>query len=209
MKKKVLITGGSSGIGKSMVRLFARKNYSVHFTYNTNQQSAAQLMDELNQNEVEMYHFDQGEEQSVKQLLSVIPPDISILINNAALGSGTVQQISDDPYEQDRKLLEVNVLGVLWLTQGILPRMRETGGKIINISSVGGGIFHFKGFRIADGISKAAITYLTKHLAAELSHSKIDVFAICPGATDTNMFQVSTLNKMNDPQRKAFVKNLA
>ena len=49
---------------------------------------------------------------------------------------------------------------------------------------------------------------MTKQLAAEHAQTKIDIFAICPGATDTDMFQSSTLNKLNDEQRKDFVAHL-
>jgi len=60
-------------------------------------------------------------------------------------------------------------------------------GKIINISSVGGGIACFPGFNIADGMSKASIAFMTRQLAAELIHTDVEVFAICPGVTDTDM----------------------
>lgn len=105
-------------------------------------------------------------------------------------------------------MFEINALGVLWLTEAIIPRMKHQGGKIINISSVGGGIFHYPGFVLADGMSKAALTFMTKQLAAEHAHTNIDIFAVCPGATDTDMFQSSTLNKLSDDQRNAFIDEL-
>ena len=155
-----------------------------------------------------MFHFSQGNLASQKALLAQLPGRIDVLINNAAVGSATVKRLSDDKYEQDRKMFEINALGVLWLTEEIIPRMMENGGKIINISSVGGGIFHYPGFVLADGMSKAALTFMTKQLAAEHAHSNIDIFAICPGATDTDMFQSSTLNKLSDDERKDFVDYL-
>ena len=155
-----------------------------------------------------MFHFSQGNLASQEALLAQLPDRIDVLINNAAVGSATVKRLSDNKYEQDRKMFEINALGVLWLTEAIIPRMMENGGKIINISSVGGGIFHFPGFVLADGMSKAALTFMTKQLAAEHAHTKIDIFAICPGATDTDMFQSSTLNKLTVEQRKAFVEAL-
>jgi NAD(P)-dependent dehydrogenase (short-subunit alcohol dehydrogenase family) len=57
-------------------------------------------------------------------------------------------------------------------------------------------------------MSKAALVHLTKQLAAELHHAPIDVFAICPGATDTPMFGASTLEHMNEGDRKSFVGKL-
>ena len=76
------------------------------------------------------------------------------------------------------------------------------------MSSVGGGIFHFPGFVLADGMSKAAVTFMMKQMAAEHSHSKIDIFAICPGATDTDMFQSSSLNHLSESERETFLKIL-
>lgn len=208
MKKIVLVTGGSSGIGTAVVKLFARKGFRVLFTYNSRRESAQRIADQLEAYEVQMFHFSQGNLASQKALLAQLPGRIDVLINNAAVGSATVKRLSDDKYEQDRKMFEINALGVLWLTEEIIPRMMENGGKIINISSVGGGIFHYPGFVLADGMSKAALTFMTKQLAAEHAHSNIDIFAICPGATDTDMFQSSTLNKLSDDERKDFVDYL-
>ena len=208
MKKTVLVTGGSSGIGTSIVKLFAEKGFRVIFTYNSRKESAQKIVDQLQDYDVQMFHFSQGNLESQEALLAALPGRIDVLINNAAVGSATVKRLSDDKYEQDRKMFEINALGVLWLTEAIIPRMIENGGKIINISSVGGGIFHFPGFVLADGMSKAALTHMTRQLAAEHAHTKIDIFAVCPGATDTDMFQSSTLNKLSDDQRKKFVAEL-
>ena len=208
MQKTVLVTGGSSGIGTSIVDRFAKNGFKVLFTYNSRKQSAQKIVDQLETYDVQMFHFSQGNLESQEALLAQLPVRIDVLINNAAVGSATVKRLSDDKFEQDRKMFEINALGVLWLTEAIIPRMLENGGKIINISSVGGGIFHYPGFVLADGMSKAALTFMTKQLAAEHAHTNIDIFAVCPGATDTDMFQSSTLNKLTDDQRKAFVADL-
>lgn len=208
MKKTVLVTGGSSGIGTSIVKLFAEKGFRVFFTYNSRKESAREIVDKLEPYDVRMVHFSQGNLESQEMLLAQLPERIDVLINNAAVGSATVKRLSDNKYEQDRKMFQINALGVLWLTEAIIPKMMANGGKIINISSVGGGIFHFPGFLLSDGMSKAALTFMTKQLAAEHAHTKIDIFAVCPGATDTDMFQSSTLNKLTDTQRTEFVESL-
>ena len=208
MTKTVLVTGGSSGIGTAIVNLFAEKGFKVIFTYNSRKEPAQNIVDQLKAHDVQMYPFSQGNLDSQNALLAQLPDRIDVLINNAAVGSATVKRLSDDKYEQDRKMFEINALGVLWLTEAIIPRMMEHGGKIINISSVGGGIFHFPGFMLSDGMSKAALTLMTKQLAAEHIHTGIDIFAVCPGATDTDMFQSSTLNKLTDAQRAEFIAAL-
>ena len=63
--------------------------------------------------------------------------------------------------------------------------------------------------RAADGMSKAALACLAKQLAAENTHTGVDVFCICPGATDTPMFQASSLNHLSAEERTAFLDKLA
>lgn len=106
----------------------------------------------------------------------------------------------------------INADGTLKVCQTFLTLMaddlKSSPLKIINLSSVGGGIQAFPGFRLSDGMSKAAVALLTRQLAAELTDTRVDVFAICPGATNTAMFQASTLNAMSDEQREAFTSGL-
>lgn len=70
--------------------------------------------------------------------------------------------------------------------------------------SVGGGIACFPKFTLSDGMSKCAVAYLAKQLAAENTHTLIDVFCISPGAIETPMFYSSTLKNMSPEERKAF-----
>lgn len=74
----------------------------------------------------------------------------------------------------------------------------------LEISSVGGGIACFPKFTLSDGMSKCAVAYLAKQLAAESTHTLIDVFCISPGAIETPMFYSSTLKNMSPEERKAF-----
>ncbi len=80
-------------------------------------------------------------------------------------------------HEQDAALIQVNAIGTLWLNNLLYPSMVERGsGKIIFISSVGGGTTQIPGFRHADGMSKAAIAFLTKILAADLAEKEREAF---------------------------------
>ena len=65
------------------------------------------------------------------------------------------------------------------------------------------------GMRLADGMSKAAVAFLARQLAAENVHTGVDVFCLCPGATDTPMFQASSLNHLSPEARAAFESSLA
>ena len=196
----VLITGGSTGIGKALVRRFALGGHRVWFTYHSNRAAAKTLTDELPGTEA--FEFDQGDWESHRQLHDRLPGPVDVLINNAAVGSKTVQRyVTGSPEQCDAAFLQVNSVGPLWLVRALLPGMIERGyGKIVNVASVGGGVATFPDFDIADGMSKAALVYLTKHLAAELAHQPVDVFAICPGAVQTPMLQASLLHGLDNAE---------
>lgn len=205
----VLITGGTGGIGKALVAAFAQRGDSVYFTYRGSEQAAQALIQSFVGKSVHAIQFSQGDYAATQALLTQLPERIDVLVNNAALGSATVEKYATAKAEQDELLFRVNALGPLWLTEVLLPSMRKHRfGKIINISSVGGGISQFPGFRLADSMSKAALTLMTKQLAAELVHEPIDIFAVCPGATATAMFDASTLQHLNEQQRCSLIDAL-
>jgi hypothetical protein len=131
-------------------------------------------------------------------------------VNNAAVGTKTVERyVQDSAQERDAAVLQINGTGPLWLIGQVLPGMIERGySKIINIASVGGGVAVFPGFGIADGMSKAAIAYLTRHLAADLAHHPVAVYAVCPGAVDTDMLRASTLSAQTPSQPEALITGL-
>ncbi len=201
--RTVLITGGSSGIGAALVRTFAKAADTVWFTYHSGQARAEALVAETatyTDKPARAFSFDQGHWESHQALLQALPDTPDVLINNAGLGRATVCHQAATLHEQQAALLRVNALGPLWLTEAVLPGMRKRGhGKIIHMASVGGGVAAFPGFLVADGMSKAALVYHARQLAAELVHTGIDVFAVCPGATDTPMLQQSTFDHLDGP----------
>jgi len=212
MARNVLVTGGSSGIGRATVQRFAEEGDRVWFTYRTGHDRALATVAELSEAgfQVEAFEFDQGSWPSHECLVAQLPGPVDVLVNNAAVGSGTVENCVPGPARRwEAAFLRINSLGPLWLIQQLLPAMIERGyGKIINIASVGGGVAAFPGFRLADGMSKAALAYLTKQLAAELVHQPIGVFAICPGAVATTMLEASTLAGLDPEQRRAWEARL-
>lgn len=204
----MLVTGGSSGIGAAMVRRFVEEGDRVSFTYRSGRERADALVASLPAGRAAAFPLDVGDWDSLQALLRALPGPVDVLVNNAGLGSKTVEAYAPERHRQDQALLQVNAVGPLWLTQAIVPGMRERGrGKVVNIASVGGGITQFPGFRLADGMSKAALAFMTKQIAAELVHDGVEVFAICPGATETAMFEASTLGPLG-AARDAFVRGL-
>jgi NAD(P)-dependent dehydrogenase (short-subunit alcohol dehydrogenase family) len=209
MKRTVLITGGSSGIGEAMVREFSAAGHPVWFTFHTGADRAGRLAAELQDKDVRAFHLELGNRESHKTLVSQLPGHVDVLVNNAGLGSKTVEKVSTDTHEQDAALMMVNAVGALWLTRDLLPSMEERGfGKIILVSSVGGGVAVFPDYHVADGMSNAALAYLGRHLQALYNSAPIDVFTICPGATETPMFEASTLAKLDEAARNKLIDSL-
>jgi NAD(P)-dependent dehydrogenase (short-subunit alcohol dehydrogenase family) len=204
--RSVLVTGGSSGIGRAVVERFARGGDRVWFTYRSGRQRGLDTVAELSAHgwQVEAFEFDQGNWPSHERLIEQLPGPVDVLVNNAAVGSTTVERyVPGPPHERAAAFLRINSVGPLWLIQQILPGMLDRRyGKIVNVSSVGGGVAVYPEFHVADGMSKAALAYLTRHLAAELVHQPIGVFAICPGAVETTMLEESTLARLPAPRRR-------
>lgn len=207
--RNVLITGGSSGIGKSMVESFHANGDTVWFTYSLNSENTPELFDAYKSNPPVAFKLDLRDYQNITELVETLPAVPDVVIHNAGVGSKTVEKIAATSHEQDAALIQVNSIGTLWLNNLLYPPMVERGsGKIIFLSSVNGGTTQIPGFRHADGMSKAAIAFLIKVLAADLALSGVDVFGISPGATDTPMFQASTLNHLSPDERQKLIASL-
>jgi NAD(P)-dependent dehydrogenase (short-subunit alcohol dehydrogenase family) len=208
MSKKVLVTGGTSGIGREFVDIFAKNGFDVWFTFFSDNEKPGEVA-QAYPNIATAFKLDLADYASVEALAASLPSVPDVVIHNAGLGSKTVEKVSDTPHGQAEALIRVNAVGTLWLNNLLLPKMLERGsGKIILLSSVGGGVTQFPGFNYADGMSKAAIAFLGRTLGADLAQSGVDVFTICPGATNTPMFQASTLNHLNDEGQKNVIASL-
>lgn len=209
MRKKVLITGGTKGVGYETVKLLAERDYEVHLTYRRSAKEAEELVEGY-AGQVFAHKLDQGSVTEVENASFLTEHVWYGVIFNAALGSGTVKDYAPqgDPLNaaNDTALMTVNALGPLWIYKKIKPVLeaKTEKTKLVFLSSVGGGIAAFPNFTLSDGMSKAAVAFLAKQLAAENVHTLIDVFCICPGAIETPMFYASTLKHMSSEERAAF-----
>ncbi|PRP78453.1 hypothetical protein PROFUN_13686 [Planoprotostelium fungivorum] len=224
----VIIIGGSSGIGVSIVKRFAEAGHRVLSTYYSNMTGALDVHKAYPH--AEYVFLDQGDLESIETFAHGGMQKVDVLVNNAALGSATVINYVNDKLQksggdiktistlrrkalEDEALMKVNSLGPLWITDVITPLLRgpatsETTptqpvrnySTIIYMGSVGGSTGVFPEYRASDLMSKAAVTYLSKHIAAEQVRSHVDVFCLAPGATMTEMFRKSTLETCSDPK---------
>lgn len=215
--KVAFVTGGLGGIGRECVRALVAHGTHVAFTYTAGFESTEDAATVLadHPDTVSAHPLDLRYIESIKSCMATVMERwgrIDILINSAAVGSATVSSFADDTAAQDSAMLTINADGTLKVCQTFLELMghdiHSSPMKIINFSSVGGGIGTFPGFRRSDGMSKAAVAALSRQLAAELTDSLVDVFAICPGATNTKMFQESSLDHLSVSDRQSFEQSM-
>jgi short-subunit dehydrogenase len=185
-KKVVLITGAASGIGKATAIKFAENGFEVYAT-----DKNTILLEDLTKYNCKTIYLDVTNEKSIVDAVQKINSQsngVDILINNAGFGQNGV--IEELPIDAIRKQFEVNVFGLLRVTQEVLPTLRnKKKGRIINIGSVGGE-FTTPGAS-AYHASKYALESFNDGLRGELRQFGIDVVLIKPGGVYTNFVNAS------------------
>lgn len=215
--KVALVSGGMGGVGRETVKAMVAHGLRVILTYADGFEDPDQAATFAGSfgSDVRTIALNLMDRSSIERCMAAafdIFGRVDILVNNAAVGSATVAPYGETPGEQDRAMLLINADGTLAMVQAFLAERKareiDSQAKIINLSSVGGGTTQIPGFRLSDGMSKSAIAFLTRALAAEHVHDGVDVFAVSPGAINTRMLQASTLDKMNEAERNAYVARL-
>ena len=167
--KNIIITGGSSGIGESIIDLLLKNKANVvNIDVNDNLKTKTIITDITNN-------------QDVTKILNSIPKKIDILINNAGIGLvGNIENTDEKDFD---KIFEVNVKGLFNITKVIIPRMKENGGSIINMASTAAivGIDD----RFAYSASKGAVMSMTNSIAKDYLSYGIRCNSISPGRVHT------------------------
>lgn len=186
--KTVIISGASGGIGRCAVRSFANSRFNVFMLYNKSEEKALSLCDELTSQGKSVYacRCDITSESDVRRAVSLCQykfNTVDVLINNAGVSEFAVlENITEQMWD---RMMDVNVKGAFLLTRAALPLLRESVGKIINISSMWG--LSGASCEVHYSASKAAIIGFTKALAKEEAPSGITVNCIAPGFIETEM----------------------
>lgn len=200
MKKVVLITGASNGIGMELAKDFANENYCVVINYNKSEQNAIDLANELcamGHNAIS-YKADVSNEEQVENMVKYIIEvygHIDVLINNAGVCSYNI--LIDETLSSICNQLNTNLLGTIICSKSVTKQMiKQNYGRIINISSIWG-ICGASGETVYSA-TKGGIIAFTKALAKELAYSNILVNCVAPGVVDTKMLNHLSNDEKND-----------
>lgn len=189
--KTAIITGGSRGIGKGIVEVFANHGANVAFTYSSSAEAANNLAEEVAKLGVKAkaYQSDAASFTEAQALVDEVLKDfgsVDILINNAGITKDNLlMRISEEDFD---KVIEVNLKSVFNMTKAVQRTMlKQRQGSIINMSSVVG----VKGNagQTNYAASKAGVIGFTKSVAIELGSRNIRCNAIAPGFIETEMTQ--------------------
>lgn len=187
MKKTVLITGASSGIGKTTAIYFQQQGWNVAATMR-NPDKEKELASLTN---IHLLKLDVTDSKSIDAAIQEaikLFGQIDVLVNNA--GYGALGPFEAASTEQIKKQFDTNVLGLMNVTQSILPYFRkQNSGTIINISSIGGRIT-FPLYSLYHG-TKWAVEGFSESLQYELRPFNIKVKIVEPGAIKTDFYDRS------------------
>jgi 3-oxoacyl-[acyl-carrier protein] reductase len=187
--KVVLVTGSSRGIGAGMLRAFAARGAKCVINYFAD--AAGQNLADAQKVAADapgalLLPCDVGDAAQVADMFRAIESSfgrLDVLINNAGiLRDRTIKKLTEEDWQA---VLRTNLDGTFHCTQAAAARLLQSGGRIVNMSSVAaiGGFFGQANY----AASKAAVIALTKVSARELARQQITVNAIAPGFIDTDM----------------------
>ncbi len=188
--RAVIVTGGASGIGRATALLLAREGARVFvgdIDAAGGQRVAAQAATEgLN---LEFLPLDLTQIASIGAFAATVHQrveQVDGLVNGA--GWDRIQPFLDNPPEMWDQLIEINLLGAIRLTRAVLsPMVAAQAGKIVNISSDAGRVGSTG--ETVYAAAKGGLIAFTKSLARELARYRINVNCVCPGPTDTPLFE--------------------
>ena len=198
--KRVVITGGTGGVGQALVKLFSSEGAQVMFS-DRSEEDCADLQELLWDKDIETHYFagDLRKKAYCEDLIEKTVTTfggIDILINNAGIiPRGTILETNDDMWFS---ALDVNLTAVFFLCRAAIPHMKEAGGgAIVNTSSTWG--IHPGPAHLAYCTSKGALAALTKNLGRDHAPDQIRVNAVCPNEVNTPMLRTGFLRRGIDP----------
>ena len=189
-EQTVVVTGGASGIGKATAFLLARQGARVligDIDEAGGRIAAAEGAAE--RFAIDYLMLDLADKPSIDAFAADVHQRVA-RVNGLVNGAGwdQIQPFLENPPEMWDRVIAVNLMGAVRLTRGLLPPMvAANGGKIVNISSDAGRVGSMG--ETVYAAAKGGLIAFTKSLARELAPYRINVNCVCPGPTDTPLFQ--------------------
>ncbi len=209
--KNIIITGANRGIGRAILETFAQFGANIFACARVQTQEFENLITELkNKYNTQIYpiYFDVSNKDEIKEGIKKINSykiPIDCLVNNAGITQNSLYLMST--LDDVQKEFNINFNSVFLISQYIAKLMiRNSKGSIVNISSVsakGGDIG-----RAVYGASKAAVSSLTKTMAAELGEKNIRVNALAPGFIKTDMMNFIGQEHIEENLKKSYLKRM-
>ena len=198
--KRVLVTGGSRGIGWSTAKAFHDAGARIALNGRTNESTAAGIKKLGGGERLIAAPGDIGTvagcEATVNHAIDALG-GLDVLVNSAGIGMDRPIEEADEAFYD--LLMNVNLKGTFFCCRAATPALRKSGGNIINIASTEGlmGLPGMSGMSVYC-ISKGGVVLLTRALSSELAPD-VRVNCVCPGYIDTDMVRRDWIDKTDDP----------
>jgi 3-oxoacyl-[acyl-carrier protein] reductase len=208
MKKNVLVTGGSRGIGKAIALEFAKNGYDVIINYKNDDIEAnktCEIISNMGVNAVPI-KCDISKEEDVKEMYELVKEKfnhLDCLINNAGIANDGI--FFDKTKEDFVKVYETNLVGP-FLCAKYFRKIMDKKSSIVNISSTNG-IDTYYTYSADYDASKAALISLSNNLAVELAPIRVNT--ICPGWVNTEMNKELDKDYIKEEEEKILLKRFA
>jgi len=207
MARKVIVTGGSRGLGLGIVRRLLCDGYDAIAIARQMNDQLSSTLEEANrarQGSLRFVPFDLAEVAEIPALVKSIRREagpIHGLVNNAALGTSAMLALM--PTSQIERLVRLNTISPIVLTKHVVRHMiADGGGRVVNVASIVG-FTGYSGLSVYSA-TKAALIGFTRSLAREVGKARVNVNAVAPGFLETEM-----TDGMGDDQRAQVVRRTA
>ncbi|SHJ24036.1 SDR family NAD(P)-dependent oxidoreductase [Aquimarina spongiae] len=195
MNKTVIITGGSTGIGKATARKFASEGYNVVIS-GRNEERGNHVAQEISKTGATCI-FLKTDVQKEEEVINLIGKTVELfqhldcIVNNAGISGDNSCFLAEGTTENFREVIETNVIGLFYCMKHAIHKMKdnEQGGSIVNLASIAG--LNGIPYAVQYCASKHAVVGLTKGAAVEYATQGIRVNAIAPGAIKTDILQAA------------------
>jgi uncharacterized protein len=194
----VIVTGGSSGIGKSLIRLCSTLKPDLCFC-NISRRSPAENIFSNPEKSLNHFSCDLGRAAEVARAAADVTEAVTrqaekgriLLLNNS--GFGSFGAFPEQNLSRELEMLDVNIRGLVHLTGLMLPLLQARGGVVMTIASTLA--FQPAPFAATYAATKAFVLHWTLALNEELRGSRVRAIAVCPGTTDTGFFRTAGVDQ--------------